>query len=755
MSLIVCGSAQEEYAGGPGRDGIRQYGGTGIERPMKFQNHLVSPLKIKPNSQIAVQSVKIEKGALFEIGDADVFYIYFGRELTANDHLNDFGSTPIPIRLPRGSYDAQTLCDEIETQMNNSYMNPELWQNFACNATINSASGTMANVEFVMTQRGSSLAKNSNLAILTGSVATEWTDWLPKEQLYWDTKFKDTWETRFSNYEGVGSGGYAIGAKAQKAFTNFAQGTARSASAISFVRTQANMTGQPSGDKMWDYDCIGIMGQGQNVPPLGLNDGILDIDFRYVGTWSGAVDKSPITAHPWRVALTRPTAFVANVGGHNNGMDSDEGVPTLNGNGGDGTFGDYMVECDGEKINVWHWAMDGDLDSEMAVQESWTAQPVVYNGQPINVTKMNGSGLFCILRFRTFGDHIKAYLLDSNACETTALPIIDQATHSTDQDHNFKPISDNTGALYLKTQLWNADSVDGLYITNYRCHTELQNNFSYPKVTAEANASGLFTIDPGNSFWANAFWGHGSVPRASPERIDQWKDRDSTPEGDFWSISSDSRLIGFTNKDQTPSLNRINTRLMPDLSKGQIIKSSTPVVFSGMNGSSGINWRPVLILGRDGGPGRVDQGNYTSRQYIGQFPNMSVKLGFKLRPVLLGDYDILPTNDNVTKYQSSEDLIPSGKEAFVRFSSGTQTSFNANKGSVSKIIYPIPRFDNSGRAYGQLFFECNEKTYIDFNNTDTLILNDIQVEIVDINERPVNDLTGNTIVTFHIKQKGA
>ena len=85
--------------------------------------------------------------------------------------------------------------------MNLSYMNPELWQNFACNATINSASGTMANVEFVMTQRGSSLTKNSNLAILTGSVATEWTDWLPKEQLYWDTKFRDTWETRFSKYE--------------------------------------------------------------------------------------------------------------------------------------------------------------------------------------------------------------------------------------------------------------------------------------------------------------------------------------------------------------------------------------------------------------------------------------------------------------------------------------------------------------------------------------------------------------------------
>ena len=753
MSLIVCGSAQEAYAGEAGRDGIRNYGGSGIERPAKFQNHLVSPLKIKPNSQIAVQSVKIEKATLFDVGDADVFYVYFGRELTSNDHLNDFGSTPIPIRLPRGTYDVQNICDMIEIQLNKSYMNPEIWNNFVVTPQLASASGTIACIEFQATQRGSSGSENPALAILDGNVATEWQDWLPKDELYWDEKFNAEFTGRFSDREGVGSGGYAIGAKATKAFTNFAGGTAHSASAISFSRTEAQMTpAENGGDDMWDYDCCGIMGNDKNVPPLGLCEGQLDVDFRYVGVFSGTENESQVTAHPWRIGLTRPTNFVPNVGGHNNGMSQDAGVPTIFGNGQDGSFWDYMVECDGEKLNVWHWAMDGDLDTAQERQGSWGAQPVIYNGEPLLVSKLNtsGAGNYCSVRFQTFGDHIKCYLLDSNACTTTALKIIDQVTHSTDQNHNFKPINDNTSALYLKTQLWYDGHYDGMYVTQYRCHTALQNNYQYPVLTAEANASGLYTIDPGSSYWANTFWASSQAKRASPEMIYHWSDR--TTDGTGWEGVDESRLIGFTDEDESPTLNVRNSYVFPDLSKGQMIKASTPVVFSGMNASDGINWGSVFILGRDGGPGRVDQGQYTPRSGIGQFPNMNVKLGFRLRPVLYSAYDIADS-DNIVQYQSSDDALPTGKEAFVRFSSGTQTSFNANKGSVSKIIYPIPRFDNSGRAYGQLFFECNEKTYIDLNNTDTLTLNDIAVEIVDINERPVNDLTGSTIVTFHIKQK--
>jgi hypothetical protein len=65
----------------------------------------------------------------------------------------------------------------------------------------------------------------------------------------------------------------------------------------------------------------------------------------------------------------------------------------------------------------------------------------------------------------------------------------------------------------------------------------------------------------------------------------------------------------------------------------------------------------------------------------------------------------------------------------------------------------IPRFTNDGKQFGDLFFEVAEKTYIDLNNTETFVLNQLQVQIVDKNERVVDDLHGDTIVVFHIREK--
>ncbi len=80
-------------------------------------------------------------------------------------------------------------------------------------------------------------------------------------------------------------------------------------------------------------------------------------------------------------------------------------------------------------------------------------------------------------------------------------------------------------------------------------------------------------------------------------------------------------------------------------------------------------------------------------------------------------------------------------------------SYNGAKSSVSKILYHLPRFTNDGREFGTLFFAPGEKTYVDLHNTTPEILNNIEVQIVDINERPVSDLSGNTIVVFHLRQK--
>ena len=69
------------------------------------------------------------------------------------------------------------------------------------------------------------------------------------------------------------------------------------------------------------------------------------------------------------------------------------------------------------------------------------------------------------------------------------------------------------------------------------------------------------------------------------------------------------------------------------------------------------------------------------------------------------------------------------------------------------MLYHIPRFTNDGRQFGDLYFRPGEKTYVKLNNTDLQLLNNIEVQITDVDERPVRDLTANTIVCFHIRRR--
>ena len=55
---------------------------------------------------------------------------------------------------------------------------------------------------------------------------------------------------------------------------------------------------------------------------------------------------------------------------------------------------------------------------------------------------------------------------------------------------------------------------------------------------------------------------------------------------------------------------------------------------------------------------------------------------------------------------STHNPLASGKSLFVRLSNFTHQSFNAGNGNRSKIIFHLPRFDNTGREEGEgLYFE--------------------------------------------------
>ena len=83
----------------------------------------------------------------------------------------------------------------------------------------------------------------------------------------------------------------------------------------------------------------------------------------------------------------------------------------------------------------------------------------------------------------------------------------------------------------------------------------------------------------------------------------------------------------------------------------------------------------------------------------------------------------------------------------------TQESQNFGKGTPSKILYHIPQFSNAGEDVGALFFEPGEKTYIRLGNTEKLSINTLNINIVDKNEQVVKDLDGNTIVVLHIRKE--
>ena len=89
---------------------------------------------------------------------------------------------------------------------------------------------------------------------------------------------------------------------------------------------------------------------------------------------------------------------------------------------------------------------------------------------------------------------------------------------------------------------------------------------------------------------------------------------------------------------------------------------------------------------------------------------------------------------------------------FVRLKNQALNSYNANMRSISNIIYSAPRFDAQGNTKGLLFFEPHERVYVKMNNVNDLILNSLDIDIVDVNEKVLTDLVGNTLITLHIRK---
>ena len=150
--------------------------------------------------------------------------------------------------------------------------------------------------------------------------------------------------------------------------------------------------------------------------------------------------------------------------------------------------------------------------------------------------------------------------------------------------------------------------------------------------------------------------------------------------------------------------------------------------------------------------------DWVPESYVTPEPTLGPLLGWKSEDYLYQGMAGHSGTHDVNTYVSPDDEanIPDAEAThslFVRCPTLTQQSSNFGKGSMSKIIYHCPMFSNTGKSSGSLFFQPSERVYIDLGNKETLNLNQLTLEVVDKNEQLATDLTGNTTICLHIKQK--
>ena len=142
----------------------------------------------------------------------------------------------------------------------------------------------------------------------------------------------------------------------------------------------------------------------------------------------------------------------------------------------------------------------------------------------------------------------------------------------------------------------------------------------------------------------------------------------------------------------------------------------------GLNASGGTENVITVITASDGlyngrntggfDPGTTTPINPVGGGYTRDFGAQNI-MGFDLTPVQTVNTYVGVTQGNLVVLDSKTvPTMTSNKSLFIRLPDLPIESFNTGKGSVSKIIHHIPRFDNSGNETGGLFFKSVSYTHL-------------------------------------------
>ena len=139
--------------------------------------------------------------------------------------------------------------------------------------------------------------------------------------------------------------------------------------------------------------------------------------------------------------------------------------------------------------------------------------------------------------------------------------------------------------------------------------------------------------------------------------------------------------------------------------------------------------------------------------YLSNSLNTNGILGFRGNTDTSPEVSYATAHPNIVKWTSN--IVPnlvSNESIFVRLKNMTFESANFSKSALSKILYHIPTFSNSGNTVGALHLEPTEMVYLDLNNTNEIHLSTIEVDLVMNDETLAIGIEGKTVVVFHIRR---
>ena len=446
-----------------------------IENPANFKNFFRSPVIIPPNSEIAVQSVKIERSGNVELEENTYLCHYWGQDpstLTETDERAYLVGNARTIGFKEGSYNLLSLPGHIQERFRAQYSHPNLYGGEEISLKTGTG-GIEQGLNFKFTAKGSASSASNNVS--ASLVAT------PVYNLSVPGGYDDP-SNQYSWTPGTGV----------------------------ISRTGA------STDTFSNASCV-VMLKGR---PFGLSQGKFDVTTAFANS------------ERWAVGLSRPQIqffqaktddgadrvdLDADTYGHH--LDNRRIIDVDGGEGLDGPYETYdyaVIRSETDEIMVVQRAWDEEDEKLNCMEEIkyWEVPgsnaSVLPGGSPrtSRMTLTEFSASYDGVRFEGAGDEIKLYF------KRSASSVYDTILSSTLSDTPglcYTPIGDTSYALYPMFNLGNGSMGITQYQSNY-----LDDSYKFPTYDA-----GTRTYIPGSDMFSN------EAPMMKNDRLSTY----SLPEG--------------------------------------------------------------------------------------------------------------------------------------------------------------------------------------------------------------------------------